>query len=62
MSATLDYPLQNTPLDITTAEAMRLTPAARLDYCLAVIRGLSQVAIQNEFFLKQRIPLDKELK
>ena len=62
VSATLDYPLQNTPLDITTAEAMRLTPDARLTYCCAVIRGLSQVAIQNEFFLKQRIPLDKELK
>ena len=61
-SVDLDYPLQNTPLDITTTEAYALDPAARLTYCCAVIRGFAKVAIQNEFFLKQRIPLAKELK
>jgi hypothetical protein len=60
--STLDYPLQNTPLDITTTEAYALSPGARLDYCLAVIRGFAKVTTKNEFFLKHRIPVARELK
>ena len=40
LTSPLDYPLQNTSLDITTTEAMQLSLAARLTYCSTVILGL----------------------
>ena len=57
----LDYPLHNSALDITTTEAYALSPNARLTYCCAVIRGFARASAHNDFFLKQRISVAKEL-